>query len=580
MSYKNNKHIIITDSYNIIKKQISKKKQNIISFTPENSLKNKVRNFYSFLNFSKRKKLLLKSEKIFKEFYKLLKIENNLALRKNLSRTLYGCIGAYQYFDAVKNIAKNKKKITIFTEDKNINELFKFALPFKSKIHYNYKEANKLNYLKKSDLLKLFSLKEIKFYFKKKYIKKFSNIVNLKNNTFIHLATEPFYLELDDFLNKYSGTKLYNKENYSLTKINSNNVDIERTINIALDKIIYKYFENNIQFKNYIEFYFKSFLKEYQKYFLLHQKIFDNQPNNLFFLTRIIRGSFQTSLYDYGKINKKKFHWISFQHGHGIEISKIHNKALLTKEETLADTFFVFSKVTESKRKKNIYKKNNVKIKKIGFNHNSKTLRKVPIHDILYLSNLNQEFGQHEINISNMNNAEKLIFEKKLIVEVFSNIKHKVLFKEYSGSKYSIIKKNYISKRISGYDNIIYFNNSINASNIYKKSHLIITSLATSGLGSIVQSEKPFIFIDIRNVYPIDHELIESFKKYFFYFKFEKNIYKKLKNFLNQDLNYIKEEWERKKTKERTNFLTRYFNCLDRKYVLSSLEKNIKIISK
>ena len=80
--------------------------------------------------------------------------------------------------------------------------------------------------------------------------------------------------------------------------------------------------------------------------------IFGNLNSNFYFLTKIVRGPVATALYDFGKNKKKKFFWISHQHGHGIELSEIHKKYQITKEETLSDLLFVYSLLVKKLKKK------------------------------------------------------------------------------------------------------------------------------------------------------------------------------------------------------------------------------------
>ena len=100
--------------------------------------------------------------------------------------------------------------------------------------------------------------------------------------------------------------------------------------------------------------------------------------------------------------------------------------------------------------------------------------------------------------MSSINNFDKLRFEEDLINKVFSKINYKVLFKEYPGSRSSDLKNDYIKKVIEPHQNITYFNEWLNAENIYENSSIIMTTLPTSGLGGVIKSEKPLIFIDIK----------------------------------------------------------------------------------
>ena len=56
-----------------------------------------------------------------------------------------------------------------------------------------------------------------------------------------------------------------------------------------------------------------------------------------------------------------------------------------------------------------------------------------------------------------------------------------------------------------------------------------MTTLPTSGLGGAIKSEKPLIFIDIKKIMPLRDELINDFKKEFFYYNYDSEIFDELK---------------------------------------------------
>jgi len=120
------KNIIITDSLDLLKEnRIPYKNHKIISFTPEYDGK-KLNVFYDFTDKSKINLLQKNSEKIINLFNNNLKIKDRVGYKKNLVRTFYGCIGIFQYFDAIEKILKTykKKKIYVYTEEEKIYNLF------------------------------------------------------------------------------------------------------------------------------------------------------------------------------------------------------------------------------------------------------------------------------------------------------------------------------------------------------------------------------------------------------------------------------------------------------------------------
>ena len=177
--------------------------------------------------------------------------------------------------------------------------------------------------------------------------------------------------------------------------------------------------------------------------------------------------------------------------------------------------------------------------------------------------------------MSALNNFEKIKFEEKLIKEVFSQVDYKILFKEYPGSKTSNMKNNYIKDLITSHKNITYFDEWLNAENIYDKTSVIITSLPTSGLAGAIKSKKPLIFIDIKKIMPLRKDLIEIFKKNFFYLNFDENIFIRLKELLSKSLVEIESTWESKKKLDESNFEHYYINNRSKNKVLTNLKKEL-----
>lgn len=579
MQYKDikNSNLILSDNLNLLKKKnININEKVILSLCDEDDSNKNVYNFYKLIDNNKQKKFEISSSLISKEFHDSLNV--NLGLKKNLTRIFYGHIGLFSYYDLLNNLLVNNNKITIHTEENKIANIAKyFENSEEIDILYYREKYKKNNYFKIPiyDLFKMYSFDEIKFFLKKKFFKNFKKFKKLKNNVFVHLSTELNFISIDSYLNNKWQSKILEIDNNDIDSSFKIENEVLNNIKNTTINISKKYFDGNIAFSNSLISEFELFLR---KYFYCYKKIsniFNNLNSNFYFLTKIIRGPIATSLYDYGKINKKNFFWISHQHGHGIELSDIHKKTLLTKEETLCDLLLVYSPIGKEKRKNNSFKNDKVIINDIGYHSNNYKLNKVPDHDIIYISNFNQELTGHEINMSSLTNFEKLKFEENLIKNVFSNTKHKVLFKEYPGTKNSKIKTDYMKDLIKPYKNIIYFDKWLNAENIYKKSSLILTSLPTSGLGGAIDSNTPLIFMDIKKIMPLNKNLIENFKNYFFYYEYNDKIFDNLKELLNMNLSDICNEWSRKESIQKREFINKYFNPKHKSKVTDNLKMNI-----
>ena len=570
-----NNNLIFIDNTEIIKKKkISTKNSIIFIFIGDEDPEKKIFNFYNLFDPNIHKYFVNKSPSISEKFYDELNI--GFALRNNLTRMLYGQIGLYPFFHVINKLLINKNKLNVYTEDEKIFNIFSVIKKF-TKINLTYEPKNKrATYFKisKLDLLRMYSFDEILFHIKKKFSSKFKKFENLKKNVFVHLSTEANFLSIDRFLNKNWQSKILEVNIKLDEELNSQDFNSLNKILAVNNFIIKKFFHDNFYFNEFTNNEIKVFFKKYIKNYKVISNIFCNLNSNFYFLTKIIRGPILTSLYDFGKKEKKNFFWLSHQHGHGIELSEVHSKTQITKEETLSDLLFVYSPVGKKIKEQKKYIKKNIKIFNVGFNNNKYNFNKLPKYDLIYISNLNQEISSHPLNMSALNNSEKIEFKKKLINEVFSKIKLKVLFKEYTGSKTTNIKNNFFRTLISKYNNISYFDEWLNAENIYENSSIILTSLPTSGLGGAICSKKPIIFIDIKNIMPLKENLIGLFKDKFFYFELNENIFEELRELLSNSVEDIQKLWV-KKNMSKSDFEKNYINPLPRNRILNSLKKEI-----
>tara|TARA_Y100000768_G_scaffold185530_1_gene138930 strand:- start:9843 stop:11612 length:1770 start_codon:yes stop_codon:yes gene_type:complete len=574
------KNLIIADDFDILtENKVDFKSNYVVTFLPNKSKNNLNINFYSLIDQNLHKHFENNLETIIKDFYNSLDL--NLALKKNITRLVYGQIGLFPFFHLINNLIINNNKLIVYTKEKKILKIFQYfegnsnlKIFFIDNLNKNYSKYFKIS---KFEIFKLLNFNEIIFILKKKFFTPFKKFKNLKKNVFIHLSTEPNFRILDIFLNKNWQSKILeiNTSQKDIIETNINNQNQVSNLLNTTNSFVKKFFYNNQYFLNFINEENKNFLLNYIYNYNKISNIFGNLNSNFFFLIKIIRGPLATALYDYGKKNKKNFKWICHQHGHGIELTDIHKKSEISKEETLADLFFIYSNEGEKERLRNKYINPNIKFSKIGYWTNTTVLRKIPNHDIIYISNLNQELGPHEINMSSLNNTQKINFETELISKVFAKCKHKILFKDYPGNKSTNLKYDFIGKISKNYKNIIYFNEWLNAENIYNKSSIIITSLPTSGITAAINSNKPLIYINIEKLIPLKEEVKNSFKRYFFYFEYNENLNSELSKFLAKDLHQIRMLWKNKITDEKKIFIKKYFNIQPQKNVIKKMKEEI-----
>ena len=278
-----NNKIILVDSLDfLIKNKISTKNCLILTLIDGGSL-NRNLNFYNLIDFKIHNKFNNLSKKISEEFHDNLKLD--IALKKNVTRIFYGLIGLYPYYYVINELIKNKNSIDVYTEDEKIFNIFAITKN-KKKLNIFYKKKTILSSffkISKFELLKMYSIEEIFFYFKKKFFPKFKKFKNLKSDVFVHLSTEANFLCLDKFFNSKWQSKMLEIDLKKIEELKDK--DLEKLNNIfkIIELFLNKYFDRNEYFKEKINFEIKNFYLRYVNFYKKVSHVFHSLNSNFLF---------------------------------------------------------------------------------------------------------------------------------------------------------------------------------------------------------------------------------------------------------------------------------------------------------
>ena len=119
------KNLIIADDFDVLtENKIDFKKNFVITFLPNKSENNLHINFYSLLDQKFHKYLENNLDTIAKDFYNSLDLD--LAIKKNITRLIYGQIGLFPFFHLINKLIINNNKIVVYTKEEKILKIFQY----------------------------------------------------------------------------------------------------------------------------------------------------------------------------------------------------------------------------------------------------------------------------------------------------------------------------------------------------------------------------------------------------------------------------------------------------------------------
>ena len=138
------KKLILVDSLDVLNEnKVNYNNTYVVTFLPDNTQSKFIVDFYSLINKDLQKYYVEKLDKIVEEFHNSLNI--NLALKKNITRLVYGQIGVFPFFHVIYNLLSNNNKINVYTKDQKIYEIIKYFNDDKN-LSINFLKKNKNNF--------------------------------------------------------------------------------------------------------------------------------------------------------------------------------------------------------------------------------------------------------------------------------------------------------------------------------------------------------------------------------------------------------------------------------------------------
>jgi hypothetical protein len=265
----------------------------------------------------------------------------------------------------------------------------------------------------------------------------------------------------------------------------------------------------------------------------------------------------------YEACKEKSIKVISAQHGVTNELMELKNEWLVNHEVNASDCCLVYNPASYNEMKKSPYSIGNPFIVGMSNRHHrvgDNNLKKEGSTDIVYIStnlykgNLNY-FGGY------INDFDRAKRESNIVLKVLAKLPCKVRYKSYPEDTRRYVDKDPVLSEVESTNNIELFDSKIDMRYLLAQHKIIVTSLATSTLGWVVQTKKPIVFINWNDNCPLNDEAYRSFSKGLFLFDGNnKNFQKNLVQFLSQPVSNIENLW-RLKSDDFNQMLEYYFTC-------------------
>jgi len=474
-----------------------------------------------------------------------------------------------------KNILIIKLKSEDKIEERRLNfpweDLFDLKIKF-DVLEFNLENKKRTNLLENNLFVK-FNLSRFNVLSLKKFRNIFYKCSLFFFDKFSFSNKEHFGLFIDNYTMREAAVNLVLK-GYGITKLedpkklelnNENVLKFEKKINKIIkqiDLVLYDFLKKEIP-KIFIKGLKEIIIKKI-KFFLIQNKISIEYWERVFhkknrkiigILSNITVHPASRSLYSYCLI--KNIPFFIFQHGAGLELTKVNETRYYLCESTFSDIFFVYNKIWKKFNLKNKFKVS--KIVNVGVPREYQECKKVSFFrnsDFLYVSTLiyagNIKFAENDTD------NEMANFEINLIKKVLSKNKNNFMYKYYPQINL-YTDKDPVLDELKKYKNIKLYKKNLNLMQMCSKYKVIITSRGTSTLFWCLWLDKPIIFIDLPNSKPLRKETKKALESYLFYFNYsDKDFYIKLNKFLSKGTEQILSLFKKEKLKNK-HIVEKYF---------------------
>ncbi len=366
---------------------------------------------------------------------------------------------------------------------------------------------------------------------------------------------------------------------------------IYKIVKMELDKLKYKYFNNNKPYSAYTkvlsDIINSNIVDLFSKKDLMRKKIYNykKQINFNLCLSNGLFGLFGKSTYD--ALSYNGIEVISAEHGLTAGNSRDSLQYFFANESLTSDRLLCYSEASKLTHKKN--KNSNLKLDVVGAPQfpkriKYKSFKKFVLKKKFNLRGINVIYVSHNIELNSgkyfpFTKTNPEIFNDELsLISTLGKINKNVIYKSYPTMQYLKDKNEILNDYIKKFENIKIFKGEEDFRYIRSIADIIITQSSESTLEWCIGANVPLIFLDSDFYEPLENENVKkAFKDSFFFFNYDELGWKKqLINFLNLPYENILRKWNEKEL-YRKNYDDKYF-LSSKKYAGSIGSKLIKKI--
>ena len=178
--------------------------------------------------------------------------------------------------------------------------------------------------------------------------------------------------------------------------------------------------------------------------------------------------------------------------------------------------------------------------------------------DIGYIQTVRPSGGRTVPFTMTWTNLEKDQFESDLLERCLARLPHSVTVKPYLAPGYP--GKLESLKVIEKSSNLTLYSKGYDLRYIARNFRVLITARATSTLGWCLLADRPLVYLDLPDQYPLWDDARESLARSVFFFDMSSlDAVDRLREFLSQPLEVIEQEWSAR-AEERKKFIERYIS--------------------
>lgn len=263
----------------------------------------------------------------------------------------------------------------------------------------------------------------------------------------------------------------------------------------------------------------------------------------------------------YRECKKRKIPVVSFSHGCGVALSKLHDEMSVGFDVNTSDLFIAYSDGLAEAQSRSQYAVSKNIVSGMSQRHHKMISRSTTDSDkVLYISTTLYKGNVGQF-VSWVRDNDRTQFEIDLIDEVFSKSEKKIDYKLYPAEQRRYLDQDPIISNLLGVKNIEIISDGLDLRYMTFDYSLIITSRPTSTIGWLLHLDIPLIYIANENDMPLNDEAYDLLSKAVFLVNTSSENYMDELNFiLNSSKEYHSKRW-RKMEADRQIFIDKYISA-------------------